>query len=72
VRRIPWPLVAAVALTVLLAVLATLQYRWLGAVSAAERERMRSSLQTRATDLAREFDGELTRKIGRASCRERV
>jgi signal transduction histidine kinase len=53
--------VAAVALTVLLAVLATQQYRWLGAVSAAERERMRSSLQTRATDLAREFDGELTR-----------
>src|SRR5262249_30541959 len=51
----------AIALIVLLAVLGTLQYRWLGAVSEAERERMRSSLQTRAADLAREFDGELTR-----------
>ena len=60
-RRIPWQLLAAAVLLVLLAILATLQYRWLGEVSEAERERMRASLRTRATEFAQEFDGELTR-----------
>jgi len=50
---------AIVALVV--AGLAVLQYRWLGDVSAAERERMRASLQSRAADVAQAFDGELTR-----------
>jgi len=54
-------LLAAAVLLVLLAILATLQYRWLGEVSEAERERMRASLRTRATELAQEFDAELTR-----------
>jgi len=60
-RRVPWPLVTAAALLVLLAVLAPLQYRWIGDVSEAERDRMRASLRARATELAQEFDGELTR-----------
>jgi signal transduction histidine kinase len=61
VRRTPWQLLAAALLLVLLAILATLQYRWLGEVSEAERERMRATLRTRAIELAQEFDGELTR-----------
>jgi signal transduction histidine kinase len=42
-------------------VLGTLQYRWLGAVSEAERERMRTGLRARATELGQEVNGELTR-----------
>ena len=60
-RRTPWQLLAAALLLVLLAILATLQYRWLGEVSEAERERMRASLRTRASEFAQEFDAELTR-----------
>ena len=60
-RRIPWQLSAAVVLLVLLATLATFQYRWLGEVSEAERERMRAGLRTRATEFSQEFDRELTR-----------
>jgi signal transduction histidine kinase len=61
VHRISRLLLAAVVLLALLGVLGTLQYRWMGAVSEAERERMRTSMRTRATELAREFDTELTR-----------
>ena len=61
VRRTPWQLLAAAILLVLLAVLATLQYRWLGEVRDAERERMRASLRARASEFTQEFDGELTR-----------
>jgi len=61
VRRIPWQLVTAVLLLVALGVLGTLQYRWLGAVSDAERERMRTSLRARAMELGQEVNGELTR-----------
>jgi signal transduction histidine kinase len=51
----------AVALLGLIALLATLQYRWLGRISDAERERMRSTLNTRASGFAQDFDSELTR-----------
>jgi signal transduction histidine kinase len=61
VRRIHWQLPAAVVLLVLLAALATLQSRWLGEVSEAERERMRAGLRTRAAAFSQEFDTELTR-----------
>jgi signal transduction histidine kinase len=61
VRRISWPIATAAVLLALLATLATLQYRWLGDVSEAERERMRTSLRTRASDFAEAFDAELTR-----------
>jgi signal transduction histidine kinase len=48
-------------LAIVLVGLAVLQYRWLGDVSAAERERMRAGLQSRAGDVAQAFDAELTR-----------
>jgi signal transduction histidine kinase len=61
-RRAPrWPVAVGVVLLALLAALGTLQYRWLGEVSEAERARMRESLQTRANDFAADFDRELTR-----------
>ncbi len=43
-------------LVVLLGTLATLQYRWLGDVSAAERERLRAIVRTRAADFTSDFD----------------
>jgi signal transduction histidine kinase len=60
-RRTSWQLLIAGTLLILLAALATLQYRWLGQVSDAERDRLRVGLKTRATDLTEEFDRELTR-----------
>jgi signal transduction histidine kinase len=60
-RPLAWQLVVAVVLLGSLAVLATLQYRWLGDVSEAERERMRAGLRTRTSEFVHEFDGELTR-----------
>jgi signal transduction histidine kinase len=56
----PWQLIAGIAIAVLLAALATFQYRWLGEVSGAERARMRDTLQTRAADFTQAFDRELT------------
>jgi signal transduction histidine kinase len=53
--------VVAVALLGLIALLATLQYKWLGRISDAERDHMRATLNTRASDFAQDFDGELTR-----------
>ena len=58
--RLPMFAVAA-ALLGLIALLATLQYRWLGQVSAAERERMKTNLAARATGFAQDFDREITR-----------
>ena len=49
------------ALLGLILLLATLQYRWLGQISGAERERMTATLNTRATAFAQDFDRELTR-----------
>ena len=58
--RPPLALFAA-ALLGLIALLATLQYQWLGRISDAERERMRASLNARASEFAQDFDRELTR-----------
>jgi signal transduction histidine kinase len=58
--RLPMFVVAA-ALLGLIALLATLQYRWLGQVSAAERERMKTSLAARASGFSQDFDREITR-----------
>ena len=58
--RDPLPLLA-VLIAALLAGLALLQHRWLAAVSAAERTRMRSSAAGRADAFARDVDRELTR-----------
>ncbi len=46
-------------LVALVAVLALLQYRWLGEVSEAERARMQSSLRLRADEFAANFDTDL-------------
>jgi signal transduction histidine kinase len=53
--------VVALGLLGLIALLATLQYKWLGRISDAEREHMRATLSTRASGFAQDFDGELTR-----------
>ena len=45
----------------LLALLATLQYKWLGQISGAERARMTATLHTRANAYAQDVDRELTR-----------
>ncbi|HEY8150800.1 MAG TPA: HAMP domain-containing sensor histidine kinase [Vicinamibacteria bacterium] len=58
--RDPLPLLA-VLIGALLAGLALLQHRWLAAVSAAERTRMRASAAGRAEAFARDVDRELTR-----------
>jgi signal transduction histidine kinase len=60
VRRSFFSFAVAATLLVLLGVLGTLQYRWLGEVSNAERERLRATLRTRATDFSRDFDREIT------------
>src|SRR3954471_13584805 len=58
--RLPM-VVIALALLGLIALLATLQYKWLGRISNAERDHMRATLNTRASGFAQDFDGELTR-----------
>ncbi len=50
-----WP----VGLLVLVGALAWLQYRWLGQVSEAERDRLHATLEQRATEFADDFDREL-------------
>jgi signal transduction histidine kinase len=49
------------AVVVLLGVLATLQYRWLGQISEADQARLRAAAKTRAEEFARDFDREITR-----------
>ena len=53
--------IVVAGLGIVLAGLAVVQYRWLVVVGAAERERMRTNLQSRADDVAQAFDSELTR-----------
>ena len=57
--------VTALVAVVLLLVpaLAWLQYRWVGQVSEAERERMQRTLRTSAAQFATAFDGELSRAV---------
>lgn len=52
-------LAAAGVLAVLLAVLASMQYRWLGQVAQAERERARARLAAAASGFASDFDREV-------------
>ena len=51
------------ALLVLLPALAVLQYRWVGQVSTAERERMQRNLRTAAEQFRENFDGEMIRAV---------
>ncbi len=52
---------AVAAMALLLGVLAVLQYRWVGQLSADERERLRSHADTQAENLTDDFNRELTR-----------
>ncbi|HEX8180826.1 MAG TPA: HAMP domain-containing sensor histidine kinase [Pyrinomonadaceae bacterium] len=54
-------LLLAAALVALLALLATLQYRWLGQVSTGERERMQSTLRASTARFTQDFDREIGR-----------
>src|SRR5262249_31321106 len=63
------------ALLVLLPALAVLQYRWVGQVSAAERDRMQRSLRTAAAQFRDDFDLEIGRtfiylQVGPLTARE--
>ena len=49
------------AVAVLLGLLATLQYRWLGQISEADQARLRAAAKNRAEEFARDFDREITR-----------
>jgi signal transduction histidine kinase len=54
---------AAVVLAALLAFLAVLQYRWIGEVSRADRERLRASMESAGARFTEEFDREVTRAL---------
>src|SRR5438045_4428800 len=54
-------LVRVAARIALLPRLAVLQFRWLGEVSQAERDRMQASLKTAVSNFSQDFDRELTR-----------
>src|SRR6266446_1722130 len=61
-RRVRLPMIAlAGGLLGLIALLATLQYRWLGQISEAERDRMIATLGNNAAGFAEDFDRELNR-----------
>src|SRR5262245_54545174 len=58
-RRLPIGLILPAALVVLVALLATLQYKWLGQVSEAERDQLSTKLRQSAQELSDDFDREL-------------
>src|SRR5829696_105411 len=60
-RRPSLMLILVAALIALLPLLAALQFRWLGEVSLAERERMQASLKTAVSNFSQDFDRELAR-----------
>jgi signal transduction histidine kinase len=69
-------LILIAGLIALLPLLAVLQFRWLGEVSRAERERMQASLKTAVSNFSQDFDRELTRaylsfQMDRSALRER-
>jgi signal transduction histidine kinase len=66
--------IVTVALLVLLPALAILQYRWVGQVSGAERDRMERNLRVGAYQFRQAFDGELGKasalQVGPATVRD--
>ncbi len=60
-RKPSFVLLLPAALVALLTLLATLQYRWLGQVSAGERERMQSTLRAATARFTQDFDREIGR-----------
>ncbi|HXG87315.1 MAG TPA: HAMP domain-containing sensor histidine kinase [Vicinamibacterales bacterium] len=61
--RISGVTVLAAAVLVLLPALAWLQYSWLDQIADADRERRERTLQTAASQLAQDFDGELGKAV---------
>jgi signal transduction histidine kinase len=68
-RRITATTLLAAAVLVLLPVLATLQYRWLGQVSENERTRLQRALINATAGIARDLDTELSRAVNRLELR---
>jgi signal transduction histidine kinase len=62
-RKPSGPTLVTCALLVLLPALAVLQYRWVGQVSTAERERMQRNLRTAAAQFRENLDGEIVRAV---------
>jgi signal transduction histidine kinase len=60
IERFLLPAVVA-SLTILLAILAVLQYRWIGEIGQAERERLQAGLEAAADRTVAEVDREITR-----------
>ena len=58
-RRFSGVTLLAAAVLVLLPALAWLQYSWLDQIADADRERRARTLQTAASQLAQDFDGEI-------------
>jgi hypothetical protein len=58
-KRSWFPIIVVAVLLGLLAVLATLQYRWLGQISDGERERMKARLETDTRRFAEDFNREI-------------
>ena len=62
-RRVSAVSILVVLVMLLVPALAWMQYRWLGQLSEAERERMQRTLRTAAAQFATEFDTELSRTL---------
>jgi len=58
---VPFRVIVPIVLMAVLAVLAALQYHWLGQVSQAERQRMHETMTARARSLATDIDREISR-----------
>lgn len=56
-------LAVIIAVAILLPLLAVLQYRWLGEVSQAERERLQANIRTGAEQFRQDFDQEILRTV---------
>jgi signal transduction histidine kinase len=61
--NMPFVTLLAAAVLVLLPALAWLQYSWLEQISEADRDRRERTLQTAASQLAQDFDGELAKAV---------
>ena len=59
--RLSGMFVLAAVLAILLGVLAVLQFRWVGQLSADERDRIKDHLKDSADEFAEDFNRELTR-----------
>ena len=62
-RRVSGVTLLAAAVLVLLPALAWLQYSWLEQIADADRDRRTRTLQTAATQLAQDFDGEIGKAV---------